>query len=176
MGIFRFAEKLTTATYEFERMTWDEMDEIFWTEEDIGEFRNYAFMVDCELEEEDWSGPNVPPLPWNKEIDNKKIEKDGELCNNFFLRKSKKFPKMKRILIKNGKLSKYWDPKNTHKYVRKANRHTDYFLFSYPYPISVKNQFLIKFPGKNGENLDQKKSNFENNLVCTQISYLISNM
>ena len=75
MGIFRFAEELTTATYEFERMTWDEMDEIFWTEEDIGEFRNFAFMVDCELEEEDWSGPDVDPLPWNKEIDNKKIEK-----------------------------------------------------------------------------------------------------
>eukprot|EP00980_Cylindrotheca_fusiformis_P011324 scaffold2619_cov129-Cylindrotheca_fusiformis.AAC.2 len=53
--------------YEFERLTLEEMDDVFYSEEEIGEMRNYAFLIECGLEEEDWSGPDVPPLPWPKD-------------------------------------------------------------------------------------------------------------
>ncbi|CAJ1932593.1 unnamed protein product [Cylindrotheca closterium] len=73
MGL-RFTEETTTAVYEFEKMTWDEMDEVFYTEEEIGDFRHSAFMIECGLEEEDWAVPDVEPTPWNKEVDAIKIK------------------------------------------------------------------------------------------------------
>ncbi|KAL3937459.1 MAG: hypothetical protein SGBAC_007449 [Bacillariaceae sp.] len=73
MGL-RFTEEPTTAVYEFEKMTWDEMDEIFYTDEEIGDFRHSAFMIECGLEEEDWSAPDVEPVPWPKEVDELKIK------------------------------------------------------------------------------------------------------
>lgn len=74
MGL-RFTEEPTTAVYEFEKMTDEEMDEIFYTHDEIGDFRHSAFMIECGLEEEDWSAPDVEPLPWPKEIDENKIKK-----------------------------------------------------------------------------------------------------
>ncbi|KAL3926990.1 MAG: hypothetical protein SGBAC_013260, partial [Bacillariaceae sp.] len=73
MGL-RFTEDPTTAVYEFEKMTWDEMDEVFYTDEEIGDFRYSAFMINCGLEEEDWSTPDVEPVPWPKEADEMKIK------------------------------------------------------------------------------------------------------
>ncbi|CAJ1932591.1 unnamed protein product [Cylindrotheca closterium] len=71
MGL-RFADEPTTI--EFEKMTWEEMDEVFYTDDEIGDFRYSAFMINCGLEEEDWAVPDVEPTPWNKEVDEIRIK------------------------------------------------------------------------------------------------------
>ena len=40
------------------------IDELFYQEDEIGEMRHTAFMVDCGLEEDPPDGPNVAPVPW----------------------------------------------------------------------------------------------------------------
>ena len=41
-----------------------QIDDLFYQEDEIGEMRHYAFMIECGLEEEDWGGPDVEPIPW----------------------------------------------------------------------------------------------------------------
>jgi hypothetical protein len=40
------------------------IDELFYQEDEIGEFRHTAFMIECGLEEDPPDGPDVPPVPW----------------------------------------------------------------------------------------------------------------
>ncbi len=40
------------------------IDELFYQEDEIGEMRHTAFMVECGLEEDPPDGPDVPPVPW----------------------------------------------------------------------------------------------------------------
>ena len=40
------------------------MGDLFYQDEEIEEFRMYAFMIECGVEEEDWSGPDVDPIAW----------------------------------------------------------------------------------------------------------------
>lgn len=71
MGVsksLRFTE-VPALVQEFPRMTWDELDLAFYTEDEIGDMRHSAFMIECGLEEEDWTGPDVEPLPWPKKED-----------------------------------------------------------------------------------------------------------
>ena len=47
-----------------ERIDDDMIDDLFYQDDEIGEFRYYAFMLECGIEEEDWSGPEVEPVTW----------------------------------------------------------------------------------------------------------------
>ena len=40
------------------------IDELFYQEDEIGEMRHTAFMVECGLEEDPPEGPDVQPVPW----------------------------------------------------------------------------------------------------------------
>ena len=61
----RLSHKLKTMTVKFsekpdqvcvvERIDDNMIDDLFYQDDEIGEFRNYAFMIECGIEEEDWS-------------------------------------------------------------------------------------------------------------------------
>lgn len=40
------------------------IDDLFYQEDEIGEMRHTAFMIECGLEEDPPDGPDVPPVPW----------------------------------------------------------------------------------------------------------------
>ncbi|KAL3910750.1 MAG: hypothetical protein SGARI_001972, partial [Bacillariaceae sp.] len=42
----------------------DQIDDLFYQEDEIGEMRHSAFMIECGLEEDPPDGPDVPPVPW----------------------------------------------------------------------------------------------------------------
>jgi hypothetical protein len=42
----------------------DQIDDLFYQEDEIGEMRHTAFMIECGLEEDPPDGPDVPPIPW----------------------------------------------------------------------------------------------------------------
>ena len=50
--------------FEVERIEDSQIDDLFYQEDEIGEMRHYAFMIECGLEEEDWGGPEVEPVRW----------------------------------------------------------------------------------------------------------------
>lgn len=52
---------------EIPRLSWDEIDELFYQDDEIGEMRHTAFMIECGLEEDPPDGPDVPPIPWKLE-------------------------------------------------------------------------------------------------------------
>lgn len=64
--ILRFSDD-KPKMYEIPRLTWEEIDELFYQEDEIGEMRHTAFMIECGLEEDPPDGPDVPPIPWKKE-------------------------------------------------------------------------------------------------------------
>lgn len=49
------------------RLDDDQIDDLFYQEDEIGEMRHTAFMIECGLEEDPPDGPDVPPIPWKKE-------------------------------------------------------------------------------------------------------------
>lgn len=52
------------------------IDDMFYQEDEIGEMRHTAFMIECGLEEDPPDGPDVPPIPWKPE-DLKKAADDA---------------------------------------------------------------------------------------------------
>lgn len=63
------------------------IDELFYQEDEIGEMRHTAFMVECGLEEDPPDGPDVDPVPWgymllnqqrNKSTDVEEVEKSND--------------------------------------------------------------------------------------------------
>lgn len=60
----RWSEELITGTTIVERLEDHLIDELFYQEDEIGEMRHTAFMVECGLEEDPPDGPDVPPVPW----------------------------------------------------------------------------------------------------------------
>jgi len=64
-----------------------EIDDLFYQEDEIGEFRHTAFMIECGLEEDPPDGPDVPPVPWGEmllklqqeELKNKAIASDDKV-------------------------------------------------------------------------------------------------
>jgi len=40
------------------------IDDLFYQEDEIGEMRHTAFMIECGLDEDPPDGPDVPPVPW----------------------------------------------------------------------------------------------------------------
>jgi hypothetical protein len=66
---------------EFPRMTWEELDLAFYTDDEIGDMRQFAFMLECGLEEEDWTGPDVEALPWPKKEDIGRSQEQQERTN-----------------------------------------------------------------------------------------------
>jgi hypothetical protein len=64
MGMLRFSECIRT--YEVPRLENDLIDELFYQEDEIGEMRHTAFMIECGLEEDPPDGPDVPPVPWGE--------------------------------------------------------------------------------------------------------------
>lgn len=50
--------------YEIPRLEDHLIDELFYQEDEIGEMRHTAFMIECGLEEDPPDGPDVPPIPW----------------------------------------------------------------------------------------------------------------
>ena len=46
------------------RLDDDQIDDLFYQEDEIGEMRHTAFMIECGLEEDPPDGPDVPPVPW----------------------------------------------------------------------------------------------------------------
>jgi len=54
------------------------IDELFYQEDEIGEFRHTAFMVECGLEEDPPDGPDVPPLLWGDMLLKQQREKERQ--------------------------------------------------------------------------------------------------
>ena len=52
------------------------IDELFYQEDEIGEMRHTAFMVECGLEEDPPDGPDVPPVPWGDMLLKQQQEKE----------------------------------------------------------------------------------------------------
>eukprot|EP00934_Nitzschia_sp_Nitz4_P007025 Nitzschia sp. Nitz4//scaffold50_size126154//110963//112294//NITZ4_003703-RA/size126154-processed-gene-0.158-mRNA-1//1//CDS//3329553752//7015//frame0 len=53
--------------YEIPRLEDELIDDLFYQEDEIGEMRHTAFMIECGLEEDPPDGPDVPPVPWKLE-------------------------------------------------------------------------------------------------------------
>jgi len=62
--MLRFSDK--NEVYEIPRLEDELIDELFYQEDEIGEMRYSAFMVECGLEEDPPDGPDVEPIPWPK--------------------------------------------------------------------------------------------------------------
>lgn len=62
----RFSDSIET--YEVPRLDFDLIDELFYQEDEIGEMRHTAFMIECGLEEDPPDGPDVPPIPWGDKL------------------------------------------------------------------------------------------------------------
>ena len=63
MGMLRFCDD-PPRIYEVPRLEDNLIDELFYQEDEIGEMRHTAFMIECGLEEDPPDGPDVPPIPW----------------------------------------------------------------------------------------------------------------
>jgi hypothetical protein len=50
--------------FEIPRLEDHLIDELFYQEDEIGEMRHTAFMIECGLEEDPPDGPDIPPIPW----------------------------------------------------------------------------------------------------------------
>jgi hypothetical protein len=66
MGVLRFSDNIQT--YEVPRLDDHLIDELFYQEDEIGEMRHTAFMIECGLEEDPPDGPDVPPVPWGDRL------------------------------------------------------------------------------------------------------------
>jgi hypothetical protein len=63
MGIkIRFSEDVKK--FVVPRVEEDQIDDLFYQEDEIGEMRHTAFMIECGLEEDPPDGPDIPPIPW----------------------------------------------------------------------------------------------------------------
>jgi hypothetical protein len=63
MAKLRFAES-ANQEYIVPRLDDDQIDDLFYQEDEIGEMRHTAFMIECGLEEDPPDGPDIPPVPW----------------------------------------------------------------------------------------------------------------
>jgi hypothetical protein len=63
--------------YVVPRLENEQIDDLFYQEDEIGEMRHSAFMIECGLEEDPPDGPDVPPIPWKPE-DLKKAANEAE--------------------------------------------------------------------------------------------------
>ncbi|CAJ1942398.1 unnamed protein product [Cylindrotheca closterium] len=66
--------------FEVPRIDDELIDDAFYQEDEIGEMRHTAFMIECGLEEDPPDGPDVPPIPWKPE-DLKKAAEEAEAAN-----------------------------------------------------------------------------------------------
>lgn len=64
MGMLTFSND-PPKVYEIPRLEDHLIDELFYQEDEIGEMRHAAFMIECGLEEDPPDGPDVPPIPWD---------------------------------------------------------------------------------------------------------------
>jgi hypothetical protein len=62
----KWAVELISTTNIVPRLEDHLIDELFYQEDEIGEFRHTAFMVECGLEEDPPDGPDVAPVPWGE--------------------------------------------------------------------------------------------------------------
>ncbi|MGK3742151.1 MAG: hypothetical protein ACI90V_009005 [Bacillariaceae sp.] len=60
----QWSVKLVTKTEIVPRLEDHLIDDLFYQEDEIGEMRHTAFMVECGLEEDPPDGPDVAPVPW----------------------------------------------------------------------------------------------------------------
>jgi hypothetical protein len=63
MGMLRFSDA-PPEVFVVPRLEDELIDELFYQEEEIGEMRYSAFMIECGLEEDPPDGPDVKPIPW----------------------------------------------------------------------------------------------------------------
>ena len=54
------------------------IDDLFYQEDEIGEMRHTAFMIECGLEEDPPDGPDVPPIPWGDMLLKQQQQKEEE--------------------------------------------------------------------------------------------------
>ena len=64
MTKLRFADELIDGVFIVPRVEDELIDDLFYQEDEIGEMRHFAFMIECGLEEDPPDGPDVPPVPW----------------------------------------------------------------------------------------------------------------
>eukprot|EP00529_Nitzschia_sp_RCC80_P010843 CAMPEP_0113448810 /NCGR_PEP_ID=MMETSP0014_2-20120614/4965_1 /TAXON_ID=2857 /ORGANISM="Nitzschia sp." /LENGTH=617 /DNA_ID=CAMNT_0000340047 /DNA_START=687 /DNA_END=2540 /DNA_ORIENTATION=- /assembly_acc=CAM_ASM_000159 len=64
MTKLRFADELVGDVFIVPRVEDELIDDLFYQEDEIGEMRHFAFMIECGLEEDPPDGPDVPPVPW----------------------------------------------------------------------------------------------------------------
>ena len=58
------------------------IDELFYQEDEIGEMRHSAFMIECGLEEDPPDGPDVPPVPWGDMLLKQQQQQQEEKVEN----------------------------------------------------------------------------------------------
>jgi hypothetical protein len=64
--VLRWSEE-DSPVYIVPRLEDELIDDLFYQEDEIGEMRHSAFMIECGLEEDPPDGPDVPPIPWKLE-------------------------------------------------------------------------------------------------------------
>ena len=77
----RWSDELVTRVDIVPRLEDHLIDELFYQENEIGEMRHTAFMVECGLEEDPPDGPEIEPIPWN-EADKAKEELESEFVHD----------------------------------------------------------------------------------------------
>lgn len=63
MGMLTFTDE-PPQVFVIPRLEDDLIDALFYQEDEIGEMRHTAFMIECGLEVDPPDGPDVPPIPW----------------------------------------------------------------------------------------------------------------
>jgi len=72
----KWAVELISSTDIVPRLEDHLIDDLFYQEDEIGEFRHTAFMVECGLEEDPPDGPDVDPVPWGEMLLKQQQEKE----------------------------------------------------------------------------------------------------
>mmetsp|Transcript_15554 Transcript_15554/g.38371 ORF Transcript_15554/g.38371 Transcript_15554/m.38371 type:complete len:436 (+) Transcript_15554:426-1733(+) len=80
--------------FEVPRIDDELIDDAFYQEDEIGEMRHTAFMIECGLEEDPPDGPDVPPIPWKQE-DLKKAAEEAAAAKKKEEEDNKKLAKAK---------------------------------------------------------------------------------
>jgi hypothetical protein len=86
--VLTWSVELVTRIEIIPRLEYHLIDDLFYQDDEIGEMRHTAFMVECGLEEDPPDGPDVDPIPWGdvlllkiqqEQEQNRKNEDDGVL-------------------------------------------------------------------------------------------------
>lgn len=74
----QWSTELVSEQFIVPRLEDELIDDLFYQEDEIGEMRHSAFMIECGLEEDPPDGPDVPPVPWGDMLLKQQQQKQEE--------------------------------------------------------------------------------------------------